>query len=332
MQTKQETENGSADFSPVHAAIGGKLRTLPGYRPGKRNQFRVPLWVAALTLLCGSLTPGRGAGAPKLPPLTAVSGSPRLPGKFVWADLVTDNVSVAQEFYSRLFGWRFWSYGNYLIGHNDDRPLCGMFQRPRPKDKAAEPRWFGYLSVASVDSAQRAVTKAGGRVLAPPQKMPKRGEQAVFADPEGALFGVVKSSAGDPADFLADPGDWIWIQLLSRDAQKAAEFYRGVAGYEIIANTTSNRLSDFVLTSERFARATVRTIPAGDAQVKPTWLPFVRVKNVGESVTQAKQLGGKVLIEPKAELLGGKVAVVADPTGAAIGILEWQEGMLKGAR
>ena len=28
----------------------------------------------------------------------------------------------------------------------------------------------------------------------------------------------------------------------------------------------------------------------------------------------------------------GKVAVIADPTGAAIGILDWHEGMLKGGR
>jgi predicted enzyme related to lactoylglutathione lyase len=287
--------------------------------------------VAALLLGCWSSV-SAAPPPPELPPLSNVPGSPRLPGKFVWADLVTDNVAAAQQFYSRLFGWRFWSYGNYLIGANDDRPLCGMFQRPRPADKAAEPRWFGYISVASVERAQRAVTKAGGRVLAAPQKMPKRGEQAVFTDPEGALFGVVKSSSGDPPDFLADPGDWIWIQLLSRDARKTAEFYRDVARYEIMANTTSNKLNDFVLTSERYARATVRTIPAGDVQVKPAWLLFVRVKNVVESVAQAKQLGGKVLIEPKPELLGGKVAVVADPTGAAIGIMEWQEGMLKGAR
>ena len=92
--------------------------------------------------------------------------------------------------------------------------------------------------------------------------MPKRGEQAVFADPEGALFGVVKSSAGDPEDFLAEPGDWIWIQLLSRNAGKAAEFYRKVAGYEVIENAASNRVSDYVLSSKGYARATVRTIPA----------------------------------------------------------------------
>jgi hypothetical protein len=36
--------------------------------------------------------------------------------------------------------------------------------------------------------------------------MDERGEQAVFADAEGAVFGVIKSSSGDPEDFLAEPG------------------------------------------------------------------------------------------------------------------------------
>jgi predicted enzyme related to lactoylglutathione lyase len=287
--------------------------------------------VTLVTLCCGWI-PCPAADAPNLPPLTTVSGSPRLPGKFVWADLVTDDVPAARKFYAQLFGWKFWDMGSYTVALNEDRPLCGIFQRPRPKDRAAEPRWFGYISVPNVARAASAVTKAGGRVLATPQKMPKRGEQAVFADPEGALFGVIKSSSGDPEDFLADPGDWIWIQLLSHDARKAAEFYRGVAGYEIIENTATNRLSDYVLTSEGYARATVRTIPGADTKSKPTWLPFVRVKNAKESVAQAKQLGGKVLIEPKPEIFDGKVAVIADPTGAAIGILEWQQGMLKGGR
>ena len=164
------------------------------------------------------------------------------------------------------------------------------------------------------------------------RKMPRRGEQAVFADPEGALFGVVKSSSGDPEDFLAEPGDWIWIQLLSRDARRAAEFYRAVAGYEITENTGTNRQSDYVLTSEGYARGTVRTIRNADTKVQPTWLPFVRVKNVAASVALTSQLGGKVLIEPKPEVFDGKVAVIADPTGAAIGVLEWDEKLLKGAR
>ena len=275
---------------------------------------------------------GLAADPTPLPPLTTASGNPRLPGKFIWADLVTDNALVAQKFYTALFGWTFYDYGGYLVGRHDDRPLCGMFQRPRPKDRVAEPRWFGYISVGNVERTQQAVTKAGGWVMAEPKKMAKRGEQAVFADPEGALFGVIKSSGGDPEDFLAETGEWIWIQLLSRDARKAAEFYRAIAGYEIVENTASGRVSDYILTSEGYARATVRTIRSGDSKVKPTWLPFVRVKNVGESVARTKELGGKALLEPKPELFNGKVAVIADPTGAAIGIMEWQEGMTKGGK
>jgi uncharacterized protein len=295
------------------------------------RRFRDRAWLPLATVALMFWTSQNFATeAPALPPLTTISGSPRLPGKFVWADLVTDDILAAQKFYTALFGWQFHDYGGYFIGRHDDRPLCGMFQRPRPADQNAKPRWLGYISVANVERAQAAVTKAGGRVLAPPQKMPKRGEQAVFADAEGALFGVIKSSSGDPADFLAEPGDWIWIQLLSRDSRKAAEFYRAVGGYEIIENTKSNKLSDYVLVSEGYARATVSTIRTEDEKVRPTWLPFVRVRNVSESVAKAKQLGGKGLIEPKPELFDGKVALISDPTGAAIGLLEWSAELAKG--
>jgi predicted enzyme related to lactoylglutathione lyase len=289
--------------------------------------------LGAALILAGACAALAASAPPVLPPLTTASSNPRLPGKFVWADLVTDDVPAAAKFYGRLFGWSFQDAGNYLVALNEDRPVCGMFQRTRPADHPeARPRWFGYISVSNVEKAQRVVMEKGGRALAPPQKMPKRGEQAVFADPEGAVFGVVKSSSGDPEDFLASPGDWIWIQLLSHDARKAADFYRGIAGYEVIANNSTNRVNDFVLTSKGYARATVRTIAGANKKVQPTWLPYVRVKSVGESVALARQLGGKVLIEPKPELLEGKVAVVADPTGAAVGLLEWSEQLLKGGR
>lgn len=281
--------------------------------------------VASLALACAAPTPALAPDAARVPPLSAVAGSPRLPGKFVWADLVTDDAAAARQFYAQLFGWTFREAGGYSIASNDERPLCGIFQRPRPRDRAAEPRWFGYISVADVEAARHGVSEGGGRVLVPPRDVPDRGEQAVFADPEGAVFGVLDSSSGDPADYLAAPGDWIWIQLLSRDARRAAEFYRGVAGYEVVENTATGRLADYLLVSEGFARATVRTLSSARPGVQPTWLPFVRVQNARESAASAKRLGGTVRLEPNAALLDGRVAVVADPTGAAIGLLEWDE-------
>ncbi len=290
------------------------------------------LVLGPMVMLLAVCWAGRAAPAPKLPPLTTIEDSPRLPGKFVWADLVTDDVIGARKFYAKLFGWKFQDLGAYSIGYRQEEPICGMFQRERPKDRSAEPRWFSYISVPSVGKTERAVKQAGGRVLAPAKRMPKRGEQAVFADAEGAVFGVVKSSSGDPPDYLAEPGDWIWIQLLSRDAKKASEFYGSVAGYEAIAVTDGEKQNEFVLTSEGYARATVRTIASNDSSVKPTWLPYIRVNNVQETLTEAKKLGGKVLIQPNPKMLGGKVAVIADPTGAAMGLMEWSPELMKGGR
>jgi predicted enzyme related to lactoylglutathione lyase len=269
------------------------------------------------------------ASSPSLPPLSTVSGSARLVGKFVWADLVTDNATAASGFYADLFGWTFHSAGDYVIMANADHPICGILQRSRPKDGSAKPHWFGYISTKSVEGAQREVTRLGGRVLAAPQKFPERGEQAVFADPEGAIFGVIKSSSGDPQDFKPDPGDWVWIQLLSHDASRASEFYKAVAAYQVVENIENNRLNDFVLVSEGYARATVRTIPKERAQVKPDWLLYVRVSNITESVARARQLGGQVLFEPRPDYLHGRVAIIRDPTGAAVGLLEWSDELLR---
>src|SRR5262245_44029416 len=85
----------------------------------------------AATVVAGVLITAAAPAPPPLPPLSTIPGSPRLPGKFIWADLVTDNVPAASKFYSSLFGWTFQDFGNYLIAANQDRPLCGMFQRER---------------------------------------------------------------------------------------------------------------------------------------------------------------------------------------------------------
>jgi predicted enzyme related to lactoylglutathione lyase len=289
-------------------------------------------WCAALALgLCAATSLANGSPDLRVPPLSN-TGSGRLPGKFVWADLVTDDVAGARKFYGHLFDWSFENAGDYTIAKNQDRPLCGMFQRQRPAGSTARPQWIGYLSVRNVPKAQRAVTEAGGKVLAQAWNVPDRGEQAVFSDPEGAVFGVIKSSSGDPQDFLPEPGDWIWVQLLSQDARKACAFYESVAGYQIVENLESPRPNDFVLASEGYARAAILTIPDSKSEVRPNWLPFVRVTNVSDSLAKVKDLGGRILISPKPELLGGRLAVIADPTGAAIGILEWSQDGKNGER
>jgi predicted enzyme related to lactoylglutathione lyase len=54
------------------------------------------------------------------------------------------------------------------------------------------------------------------------------------------------------------------------------------------------------------------------------------VKSVTETCAKVADLGGKVVVPPAPELFKNHVAVVADPTGAGVGLLEWNEELLKG--
>ena len=145
----------------------------------KRNSPCLARWLVGLGLI--GLLPAATlrAAPPQLPPLTTVAGQPALPGKFVWADLVTDDVPAARKFYSQLFGWTFQDLGGYVIAANDERPLAGIFRREKPAGSSARPRWFGYISVPNVGRAVKQVADSGGKVIVPAQALPARGEQAV---------------------------------------------------------------------------------------------------------------------------------------------------------
>ncbi len=64
-------------------------------------------------------------------------------------------------------------------------------------------------------------------------------------------------------------------------------------------------------------------MPADGFRRHPHWIEFVRVDDVQATVAHALELGGRVLVAPYVDRHGGKMAVVSDPFGAPIGVLEW---------
>ena len=247
-------------------------------------------------------------------------------GKFVWVDLVTTDLAGARRFYGELFGWSFAELGSgrvdYLLAYHAGAPIAGIAQR---QPQATEPRqsgWIAFMSVADVSTAAATVTAQGGAVLITPRAVAGRGDMAVLADPDGAPFGVVRSSSGDPPDYLPDVGEWIWALYQGHDANSAAAFYQDLAGYEVIPDARAFNAPHFLLAADGYARASLVEIPA-DRGLRPDWLYFVRVSDVSASVTRANALGGRTLVAPDPALFGGQVAVVADPNGAPLGLLEW---------
>ncbi len=271
------------------------------------------------------------------PGATAAQAPEHHVGKMIWADLVTPDLAAAERFYGELFGWRFdepaAGKASYAVGRLDGRPVCGILQRAVPPGEHRQPAWLPFFAVRSVDKAWASALKAGASRLAAPKTYKSRGRQAVLGDPQGAPFGVLAARAGDPPDVLAEPGEWIWASLLTSDPALAAGFYQSLFDYEVFdlpnrspadaASSGADGVQHLILSSGEYARASINGMPADGALRHPHWIEFVRVADVQAAVDHARALGGMMLVAPHVDRHGGRVAVVADPFGAPVGLMEW---------
>jgi predicted enzyme related to lactoylglutathione lyase len=261
------------------------------------------------------------------PPIVDPATHQYTPGRWVWADLVTSDVAKAAGVYGKVFGWTFETYGGeddrdtYTLVLADGLPIGGMvFDARATKGKTPSARWIGLVSVTDPKAVATLVTQNGGKVVYAPVMLGERGETAVFRDPEGTLFGVVRSRNGDPDDYFAGVGEWAWLDLWTQDVDKAAGFYRAVLGYETIpAGDAASARSGVNLVSGGYIRAGI--MQKHDAKATSVWLPYVHVADARKAADAARAAGGRVIYEPSP--IGAMVVgIVADPTGAPVGILQ----------
>ena len=120
-----------------------------------------------------------------------------------------------------------------------------------------------------------------------------------------------------------EPGTFSWVELATTDRDDAKRFYSGLFGWEC---EDESRLGGDVSTIARLdgeAVAGITDQPASQGREVPsTWVSYVTVASADESATRAGELGGTVHTRPFDIGDAARVAVVADPTGAAIGLWE----------
>lgn len=122
-------------------------------------------------------------------------------------------------------------------------------------------------------------------------------------------------------------GDFIWYELMTRDPDRAKAFYDAVAGWTIATEPFG---------SEDIGGMDYRMVEAPDTAVggvfrlsdamcaegaRPGWLGYVAVENVDETVARAEALGGKTLMPAYDIPEVGRIALIADPQGAAIYVM-----------
>lgn len=256
----------------------------------------------------------------------SLSSEPLL-GKFIWHDLITEDIDSAQQFYAGLFGWTFHNSsgargGDYLIASMGDRFVAGLVSFDSPADDENYSRWLPYISVADVDASVSRGVAAGATVAATARNL-NFGRVAAIIDPQGAVIGLARSSIGDPDDITtaAAPGRPVWTELLADDPSAAADFYGLMANYD--ARTIERRGGEYtVLASSGNDRAGILQNPA-EGEYAPVWITAFGVDDPAAAAAKAESLGGTIILPVSPELRDGTTAVVTDPTGAILVLQSW---------
>lgn len=125
------------------------------------------------------------------------------------------------------------------------------------------------------------------------------------------------------------PGVPCWIDTSQTDPRAAVEFYRGLFGWEFEDVMPPGAPGSYYmarLRGKEVAAVGSATKGAGAA----TWNTYVWVDSADETAARVARAGGATLVEPFDVMGAGRMAVFADPEGAAFSI--WEAREHQGAR
>jgi predicted enzyme related to lactoylglutathione lyase len=114
----------------------------------------------------------------------------------VWTELTAKGVDKAIEFYTQLFAWTPRQFdmgptGKYTVLNRGETPAAGAMEMP--KEMGGAPScWTPYFSVEDCDAMAKKAESLGGKILVPPTDVPDTGRFSVVADPQGAVFAIMK--------------------------------------------------------------------------------------------------------------------------------------------
>jgi predicted enzyme related to lactoylglutathione lyase len=230
---------------------------------------------------------------------------------------------AARRFYADVVGWQIdeeppaGSTMDYRMISARDGPVGGVFTLTDDMCRhGASPCWMLYIGVDDVDACVAAITSAGGSVHLAAFDIPNVGRIAMVADPQGAVFYVMRGASEDNSA-ACDPrraGHGAWHELHAVDGNKATEFYlsqfawgksggvdMGPMGLYQLFSVGGMDLGG-IMTDARFPR--------------PAWLVYFRVDGIERAAVRIAKAGGQVIHGPMEVPGGGWIVNGIDPEGA----------------
>jgi predicted enzyme related to lactoylglutathione lyase len=126
------------------------------------------------------------------------------------------------------------------------------------------------------------------------------------------------------------PGVPCWADTSQPDPEAAVAFYSGLFGWEFEDVMPAEAESKYFIARLRGGDvAAVGSIPEG-APPMAMWNTYICVESADQTASKVLDAGGKTLMEPFDVMDAGRMAVFADPEGAAFCV--WQAKEQKGAQ
>ncbi len=249
------------------------------------------------------------------------------PGSFCWTELVTTDPRAAKGFYASLFGWTFFDgpmgpgpedvYTRLRLSGKDVGGLYRMMKEQR--DQGIPPHWLCYVAVSSADETAKKAKTLGAAVVQEPFDVMTYGRMALIQDPGGAVLAVWQAGEHRGAERVNEPGAFCWMELATRDAAAAKGFYAGLFGWGMKESTDPA----MPYTEIQRAGQSIGGIYAMGPEMKgvpPHWNVYFQVADCDATLSKAKSLGGKAVVEPMDIPKVGRFAVIQDPQGAAFSV------------
>lgn len=244
-------------------------------------------------------------------------------GRFIWYELMTTDMEAAKAFYGKVMGWGAQDasapdmpYTLFIVGRAS---IAGMMNLPEDAGKIGEaPGWIGFIAVDDVDATAARVKELGGAVYVPPTEIPNVSRFSVVADPQMAMFVVVKwlRPRHDQLAALNARGRVGWHELLAADCEKASAFYRELFGWQTAdAGVDGYRLLSVGGETIGGIYTKAPTVPI------PFWLFYFNVGDIDAAAKRVKGAGGEILNGPTKVPDGSWILSCADPQGAIFALV-----------
>jgi predicted enzyme related to lactoylglutathione lyase len=124
-------------------------------------------------------------------------------------------------------------------------------------------------------------------------------------------------------------GTIAWVDMQTPDLDKAKRFYGELLGWSFVGGDDPK--TQFYTTAQIRGRrvAGISKLPS-QSKTRPAWTVYLATENAEDTARRIKDAGGTVLMPPMDVMELGRMAILADPTGANFGI--WQAKEHRGAQ